>query len=95
METAGWLRQYALHPPERRTDRKELNKIFEITIVYLLQLVYSIRERIQHRSEVEKMKPVKEGKVREIYDNGDNPYLDFDSELVQGGRQVHIRYCLQ
>lgn len=28
------------------------------------------------------------------YDNGDNPYLDFDSELVQGGRQVHIRYCL-
>ena len=72
METAGWLRQYALHPPERRTDRKELNKIFEITIVYLLQLVYSIRERIQHRSEVEKMKPVKEGKVREIYDNGDN-----------------------
>ena len=38
----------------------------------MLQLVYSIRERIQHRSEVEKMKPVKEGKVREIYDNGDN-----------------------
>ena len=48
--------------------------------------VYDLQDYTWCDEEQEETKP--------DYDNGDNPYLDFDSELVQGGRQVYIRYCL-